>query len=81
MRIFCFIGITLAALFLPFWIFVCLAFLYALVWIPYELLALALAVDAQFGDASMSIGYAYTLASALALVLAVYTRPYLRFYS
>ena len=80
MRIFCFLGTVLIALFLPFWAFVLAALVYALVWNAYELLVLALFIDAEFGDRSQSIWYLYTLSVACILTFTLYSKPYLRFY-
>lgn len=80
MRIFCFLGIIFTALFLPFWIFVCMSFIYAFTWNAYELLIIGLFIDAQFGDVSRQLWYLYTITSAGILALTIYVKPHLRFY-
>jgi len=80
MRIFCFLGIILTALFLPFWIFVCMSIIYALTWNAYELLIIGLFIDAQFGDVSRQLWYLYSISSAGILALTIYIKPHLRFY-
>jgi len=71
---------VLSALFLPMWSFLVLAVLYGLVWTPYELLILALCIDAQFGDQQLGVWYWYTLWISCILVFSVYIRPHVRFY-
>lgn len=79
-RTICFIGIVLTALSLPLPFFVVLSFVYAFVFSPYELLPIAVLVDAQFGDTERGLWYAYTLTATVALLISTYARPYLRFY-
>ncbi len=80
MRLLFFIGLTLTTLMAPFWVFAVLTFVYALMWQSYELLILALCVDALFGDRSTGIFYQYTLFVAMALVMLFFIKPYIRFY-
>ncbi len=80
-RIMSFVGMVLVALFLPFWVFAPLAFLYALVWPPYELLVLAVCIDSQFGDSGMGVWYKYTLAISCTFILTTSIKPYLRVYT
>ena len=75
MRIWCGLLMILVALYLPFWCFAVLSFVYTCVWLPYELLILAVLIDAQFGSA-----YAYTLAISIFILASIYTKPFLRFY-
>ncbi len=79
-RIWCSLLMILVALFAPFWAFVILAFLYASVWTPYELLVLAVCIDAQFSNATVSV-YWYTLTVSIFLIMSVYVKPFLRFYA
>jgi hypothetical protein len=72
---------TLVALFLPFWIFACLAPLYAFIFAPYELLILGVCIDAQFADTARGVGYAYTGFIALITLAVMAARPLLRFYA
>jgi hypothetical protein len=80
MRIFLFIVIILIALFLPLWAFVIAASIYALLYTPYELLVLAVCIDAQFGDPSRGLWFLYTLCVAGVLLGSVFIKPQLRFY-
>ncbi len=80
-RIISFIGITLAALFFPLWVFACLAPLYAFVFAPYEMLALGVCIDAQFGDIARGMWFIYTGIAALAMLAVMTVRPLLRFYT
>ncbi len=81
MRIFSFIIVVIAGLFLPLPVFVAVAFVYTLFWQSYELCVLAVCIDAQFGDTNIGVWYVYTLATMLILLSVVYLRPYLRFYA
>lgn len=80
-RIWCSVGMMLAALFLPFWVFALLAFFYACVWTPYELLAIAVLIDAQFGNPELGSAYIYTLVVSMFFVAGTYIKPLLRFYT
>lgn len=80
MRIFLFIVIIVTALFLPLWVFALGAFVYALLYTPYEILILAVCVDAQFGDPSRGMWFLYTLSAAGIVLTTVYIKPQLRFY-
>ncbi len=79
-RVLSFVGVVLVGLFLPFWFFVPVAFIYALMFRPIEVLILAVCIDAQFGDVEGGIWYAYTLAGAGILIVTASMKPYLRFY-
>ena len=78
-RVLLFMGVVGGALFLPFWYFVPLASLYAFFFSPYELLIVAVLVDAGFGDEKTLMGYYYTLAVSFILILTTFMKPYLRF--
>lgn len=80
LRIVCFSGAVLAALFLPFWFFLLIACVYALLFTSYELLILAVLVDAQFGNREEGIWFIYTLATSIIVILSAYLKPHLRFY-
>lgn len=79
-RSFSLITVVLAMLFLPFWVSVCFMLLYAYVYSAYELLLIAVLIDAQFGSAENGLWYLYTLSASFILILTVYTKPHLRFY-
>lgn len=81
LRIISFFGMTLAALFLPLWVFACLVPLYAFIFAPYELLALGICIDAQFGDTARGVWFAYTGVAALTMLAVMAVRPLLRFYA
>jgi hypothetical protein len=81
LRIISFIGVALCALFLPVWVFVCVAPLYAFVFSPYELLVLSVCIDAQFGEVGRGVWYLYTAITAVVTLLAMSMRPFLRFYA
>lgn len=80
LRATCFLGVVLTTLFLPLPLFIVGALVYAFLFSPYEVLALAILVDAQFGDTETPMWYAYTLVASLALLISVYAKPFLRFY-
>lgn len=80
-RILSFIGLCACALFLPFWFFLPLAVAYALCFSAYELLIVAVFIDAQFGDTERSLWFLYTLSVAVILIVTTALKPYLRFYS
>jgi hypothetical protein len=64
----------------PFWVFASFVCVYALFWESYELLILALCIDALFGDAQIGVFYTYTLFVASVLVIFFFLKPYIRFY-
>jgi len=68
-------------LFLPFWYFVPCICIYVLLFrAPYELLVLAVCIDAEFGHGNALSAYWYTISVSLAIVIVQYLKPYLRFY-
>ena len=75
-----FAGMTLIALFLPLWVFICVIPVYAFAFSPYELLVLAVCVDAQFGNVTQEVWYVYTTIVSLVTVLTMSIRPLLHFY-
>jgi hypothetical protein len=80
LRFWCGVGMIPVALFLPFWMFGILAFFYACVWTPYELLIIAMCIDAQFGNPELH-AYWYTITVSIFLIMSVYIKPFLRFYA
>lgn len=81
MRIATFIILIFAALYLPFWIFMAAACAYALmVESPYELLILAVCIDATYSDPARIVWYAYTLGVGILMVGTAMLRPYFSFY-
>ncbi len=79
-RISSFFAIVLIGIFLPLWVFVCGACIYAFFYIPYELLIVSVFIDAQFGDAHTGVWFVYTLVVIALLSLSILSKPYLRFY-
>ncbi len=80
-RILSFIGLLIGIVSLPFWYVVPFIFIYSFFFTPYELLILAVCIDAEFGNGETLSGYSYTLTVALAFVLTSFSKPYLRFYT
>ncbi|HEU4677519.1 MAG TPA: hypothetical protein VFS75_02265 [Candidatus Paceibacterota bacterium] len=80
MRIIAFICLFFAALYLPLWLFALGAVAYAFTFRAYELLVLAVLIDAEFGEPGTG-AYRYTASVAIALLFAALVRPYLRFYA
>ncbi len=80
LRIVSFTVVMLSALFLPIFAFGISMLVYALIFGPYELLILAVCVDAQFGDRSLSLWYSYTALTVLTSLCAIRIRPYLSMY-
>lgn len=81
MRIATFIVLVLVALYLPFWIFVAAACLYMLVVeSPYEVLILAVCIDAAYSDPGRLVWYAYTLMTGILMIGTAMLRPYFTFY-
>ncbi len=80
MRVLLFFIVILTALFMPLWSFVGIAFVYALLYTPYELLILAVCIDAQFGDPYRGLWFLYTLSASGIVLITVRLKPQLRFY-
>ena len=80
MRICFFLIVLLITLFFPLWAFILGAFLYALLYTPFEILILAVCIDAQFGDPSRGAWFLYTLSAGCVVLITVYIKPQLRFY-
>lgn len=79
-RIVCSIGMMLIGLFLPYWVFAILALVYACIWTPYELVILAVCIDAEFGRPELGIAYMYTLTVGILSILGIYIKPLFKFY-
>lgn len=81
MRVFAIILLALISLHAPFWFFVILAAAYALAVVdPYELLVLAVCLDAVYSDPTRPTWCAYTLSAGILIVAVTLLRPYLTFY-
>lgn len=76
-----FIALAMSALFFPWWVFACASLVYVLIFTSYELLALAVCIDAIFGDPNVGMWYVYTLTVSLLLVASSFVKPYLRMYT
>lgn len=80
LHILSFVGIVAVAVFCPLWVFIICIIPYALFFTAYELLIVALCIDAQFGEPTAGIWYWYTLSVSSVLIVATYVKPYIRFY-
>jgi hypothetical protein len=80
-RVCTYVVVVLCGLFLPLWAFAIGVVCYALAFEPYELIVLAVCIDAQFGDATQSIWYLYTAITVSISTVVMFTRPYLRMYT
>ena len=80
LRVLSFCVVVIVGYLLPFWAFAAAACVYAVLFGPYELLILAVIIDAQFGEFSRGAWYSYTLLCSVVLVVVTCARPYLRFY-
>ena len=77
MRPIAFLGIISLALFVPLYVFIPFAFLYAL-WRPsYELIVLGALIDAEFGGHAVY----YTLILAAVVLCSELLKPHLTFYN
>lgn len=80
MRVFLFIVLACTALLSPLWFFLICALCYAL-WKPaYELIFLAVLIDAQFGLYSAGFPYLYTVLTGGLVLILEYVKPNLTFY-
>jgi hypothetical protein len=70
---------VLCALFLPFWLFCMASIGYAFFFTPYELLVLAMGIDAFFGDTAHGSWFMYTLAISIIFLSTYYIKPYFIF--
>lgn len=75
-----YIGIFLVALMTPLWFFAACVFFYALARPGYELLFIAVLIDAQFGLAHPGFQFTYTVLTAGILVVLAFLKPQLSFY-
>jgi hypothetical protein len=77
-RILAFVSLMVVALMMPLWVFVLAAACYACIFGPYEMLALAILIDARFGDPAQGFSYMYTACAALIVLTVHFVRPRLR---
>ncbi|MCR4285562.1 MAG: hypothetical protein NUW00_01570 [Candidatus Kaiserbacteria bacterium] len=80
-RIISFVTALLCAVFLPFWVFVCISCAYALTWTPFELIIIGVYIDAQFGNPNAGVWFMYTLTAIIFVGISILAKPYLRFYN
>ncbi len=80
MRYLSFISVALVALYLPFWVFVVAASIYALFFRAFDIFFIAVLIDAEFGNRGHGIWYVYTFATFVTAVAMIYIKPRLRFY-
>jgi hypothetical protein len=81
MRILSFILLGIVALYAPLWAFLLVACIYSFVYTPYEILIIAVAVDAQFSDMSTFFPYMYTMCVAVLSISVTLIKPKLRMYT
>jgi predicted membrane protein len=79
MRLISFITLCVLSLFTPFPLFLFASFLYMFVWTGYELLTIAVFIDAFFGITPTA--YLYTLTMSALIIGAELLRPYLSWYT
>lgn len=78
MRIFFFFILMIVALTMPWWVFVPVAFIYALFYEAYELIILSALVDAFFGNVTFPVFY--TLLGGGIFLFVETVKPLLSFY-
>lgn len=76
-----FLVLVVMALMLPVWLFAIAACAYAFLFGPYELLFIAVCIDALFGGVGIGDGYIYTTITSAIIFMAIFLRPYLSFYA
>lgn len=81
MRLSLFIVIIIIALSLPFPFFIIAVLLYVTRYTGYELLPVALCIDAQFGSSSLLHGYIYVASVGFLILSALLIKPLLNVYS
>jgi hypothetical protein len=80
MRIVGIIGLMLSALFAPFWFFILYGVAYAfVVKNAYELVLVAVCVDAVFGESTQGFWCMYTCAASVIIIVTAFARPYFTF--
>jgi hypothetical protein len=77
-RLICFVSALASSLFLPWWCFVGIAFVYALLYTPYELLVVGVVIDASFGEVGRGFWYSYTMVGIVSILFAYVVRPLIR---
>lgn len=77
-RILAYACLVIIALLSPLWVFIIAAFGYASIFGWYELLILAILIDARFGEAARGFSYVYTALAALIILSIRFVRPRLQ---
>ena len=77
-RVIAFLVLTFCALMMPVWVFGLLALGYVFFYGPYELLVLAVLIDARFGEIGRIFPYVYTALVAVIVCIVAVVRPRLR---
>jgi hypothetical protein len=81
MRIFAFILVVLAGMYLPYIFFICVALLYAVRYTGHELFFVGVGIDALFGNPENTFSMLYTIGVFCIILITTYAKPYLRFYA
>ena len=81
-RILAYIVTLLSALFFPWWVFVCVAVVYAFIFSPFEILIIAVCIDVVFGDMTRGFWntYFYCMMAFIVVTLSLYIKPTLSAY-
>ncbi len=80
-RVISFTCMLLCALFLPLWVFAVMTLAYTFMFGPYELLILAVCIDAAYGTSGVGVWYAHTLTVSVATAISLCLKPYVRFHT
>ncbi|MBX2866926.1 hypothetical protein KTR10_03155 [Candidatus Kaiserbacteria bacterium] len=79
MRIVYFLALFLAALFSPWWFFLCASAVYLWHFTGYELFVIAILIDVHFGSGGLIGGAFYTVTFTILFILMSILKPNLRF--
>ncbi len=77
-RVIAFLALASSALMTPIWVFGFLALFYVFFYGPYELLVLAVLIDARFGEVGRVFPYVYTALIAVIMGIVAIIRPRLQ---
>lgn len=80
-RIIFFLILVCLATFVPTWVYVIAALVYALYFTAYELIILALCIDAYYGNFGISLVPYYVLATSVCLVCIEWVKPHISVYN
>lgn len=79
-RIVCFLGVALLGIIAPTGVFVVFALAYALRYTAYELMIIAVSIDAYYGLGYATVPY-YTIATTVGLLLIEWIKPRISVYN